>query len=226
MSMIRNLLDAISSNLISGNAYYLILKSAFVTVIITGIAWLISFLLGGLLSYFMCYRKRLLSGLTGGICFFLRSAPVPLLILFFYYVLWKKAHSGSVLIAGGALGCWGAGHFAEIISHSIRNAQRRQDEAVTARLGHLFYSIAFPQAIEESWFSIKRLTIHLLQWTVTAGYIGVNDLSNVMERIGQRTSYPFFSIFFSLLFYLFLTVLIEIVFRLLAKHFSPGEVEG
>ncbi len=174
----------------------------------------------------MCYRKRLLSGLTGGICFFLRSAPVPLLILFFYYVLWKKAHSGSVLIAGGALGCWGAGHFAEIISHSIRNAQRRQDEAVTARLGHLFYSIAFPQAIEESWFSIKRLTIHLLQWTVTAGYIGVNDLSNVMERIGQRTSYPFFSIFFSLLFYLFLTVLIEIVFRLLAKHFSPGEVEG
>ena len=130
LGMIRNLLDAISSNLISGNAYYLILKSAFVTVIITGIAWLISFLLGGLLSYFMCYRKRLLSGLTGGnlfvsivpgsrvdspepqqkiastrplirlelsyfmcyrkrllsgltggICFFLRSAPVPLLIL-------------------------------------------------------------------------------------------------------------------------------------------------
>lgn len=226
MSLIRNLMDAVSENLISGNAYYLIIKSAFVTIGITLTAWIVTFLIGGLLSYFMCYRKRLLSGLANGLCFLLRSAPAPLLLLFFYYVLCKKAHSGTMLLAGVALGFWGAGHFAEIIAHSVRGAQRRQDEAVTARLGHLFYSVALPQAVEESWFPIKRLTIHLLQWTTVAGYLGVNDLSAVLERIGQRTSYPFFSLFFSILFYLILTVGVEFIFYLLAKHFAPNEAEG
>lgn len=225
MSLIRNLLDTVSNNLISGNAYYLIIKSIFVTLIITGVAFIIAFVFGGLVSYFMCYKRRVISGIAQGICFIFRSVPAVLLLLLFYYVFYKSFPINNILLVGVTIGCYGAGHFAEIITHSVKKAQRRQEEAVTARLKHMFYTVAMPQALEEAWFPIKRLAVQLLQWTVIAGYIRVNDLTAVMGKIGQRTMYPFFSIFCCIIFYLVLTAIIELFFHVLSKHFVPEEIE-
>jgi len=226
MALLRNLLDAINDNLIMGNAYYLIIKGALITVEIAFIAWFLSFLLGSLVSYFMCYEKRLVSGLAKGICFVLRSAPALIIILLFYYVFAKSSKVDSIILVGIALGLHGAGHFAEIMARSVMIAQFRQDVEVTRRLKKSFYGVVLPQAIEEAWFNIKRLVVHILQWTAVVGYVSVNDLTEVMVKIGQRTMYPFFSLFCCYVFYMGLTVIIEGIFSALSRKFVPYEPEN
>ena len=79
-----------------------------------------------------------------------------------------------------------------------------------------------PQALEDSLFQVKRLAIQLLQWTTVAGYISVNDLTEVMYGIGHRTMYPFFSIAFAAIIYMLLTIVVECVFKLIGKKLKTS----
>lgn len=224
MSFIRNIFEAVNNNLISGGAYYLIAKSVIVTIILVLIAWIVTAVLGALLSYFMSYHKRGISGLAHAISFLFRSTPVILLLLLFYYVIFKRLHLSVTLISGLAIGLYGAGHFAEIIARQVREAKRHQDIAVIRRLKQVYFSVTLPQTVEDTLFMVKRLSILLLQWTTIVGYIAVNDLTEVMTKIGQRTMYPFFSIFVCIIFYLIMTILIEGIFHAIQKKLM-GEDE-
>lgn len=215
--MLRNLLDAIQNNLISGDAYYLIIKSIITTFVITIIAWAVAVILGALISYFMSYDKKVLSGIFSGISFLLRSTPVLLLLLLMYYVVFKKINLNLSLLSGITIGLYGAGHFSEILARQVRRASEEQDEFVVRRLKQVYFSVTLPQMAEDTLFMSKRLAIHILQWTTVVGYITVNDLTEVMNRIGQRTMYPFFSIGFCILCYLIATILIEAVFHFIEK---------
>lgn len=218
MSFIKNIFETVTNNLIAGDAYYIIAKSVIVTLAIAVIAWLIAFLLGGFISHFMCYEKKVISRIAEVFCFIFRSTPVLLIMLLFYYVFLKSTHISPVIIASISLGLYGAGHFAEILARCVHEAQTRQDAEVTKRLKNVYYSVAAPQAMEESIFQIKRLTIQLFQWITVAGYITVNDLTEVMNRIGQRTMYPFFSIFVCIIFYMVVTIIIEGIFNAIEKR--------
>ena len=79
-----------------------------------------------------------------------------------------------------------------------------------------------PQALEDSLFHEKRLAVSLLQWTKIAGYISVNDLTEVMYGIGHRTMYPFFSIAFTGILYMLITILIEWIFKILEKKLKES----
>lgn len=211
------LFEAIKSNLISGQAYYKIIKGAITTVMIVVMAWIIAFLLGALCSYFMCYNKLIISSIAKGVCFFLRSTPALQLLLLLYYVIFKASHINVAIISGLALGLYGAGHFAEIITKSVKENQVWSDKRLMQRLKSAYFTAALPEAVEQSMFNIKRMMIHLLQWTTVVGYISANDLTEVMINIGQRTMYPFFSIACSIIFYLFATILIEWMFWIIKK---------
>ena len=222
MSFIRNIFDVVINNLISGDAYYIIAKSVIVTLAIAVVAWLIAFLVGGFLSYFMSYDKKLVSRIAEVFCFVFRSTPVLLIMLLFYYVFLKSTQISPIIIASLSLGLYGAGHFAEILARCVLEAQKRQDIEVTKRLKNVYYSVAAPQAMEESIFQIKRLTIQMFQWITVVGYITVNDLTAVMNRIGQRTMYPFFSIFVCIIFYMVITIIIESIFNGIEKRLKSS----
>lgn len=223
MSFIRNIFDAINNNLISGGAYYLIAKSVIVTIILVMIAWTVTVVIGSVLSYFMSYHKRGISGLAHATSFIFRSTPVVLLLLLFYYVVFKRLVFSVTLISGIAIGLYGAGHFAQIIARQVREAKKHQDIAVIRRLKQVYFTVTLPQTVEDTLFMIKRLAILLLQWTTIVGYISVNDLTEVMTRIGQRTMYPFFSIFVCIIFYLIMTILIEGMFYAIKKKLTGEE---
>lgn len=223
MGFIQNIVDAVSENLISGDAYYLIVKSLIVTATLVLIAWGISAVLGGLVSFFMCYEKKAVSRVFEAICFIFRSSPALLLMLLFYYVFFKSSHMSTTMIAGLALGLYGAGHFAEILAHTVKLQQKRLSASINRKLERNYYSVVLPQALEDSLFDIKRLCVQLLQWTTIVGYISVNDLTELMNRIGQRTMYPFFSIFFTILCYMVATLLIEGIFSFIRKRLEAAE---
>lgn len=220
MSFIRNIFDTVINNLISGDAYYIIAKSVIVTIAIGVIAWIVAFLVGGLVSYFMCYEKKVISRIAEAVSFVFRSTPALLMMLLFYYVFLKSSHMNPIIIASLALGFYGAGHFAEIIARGVLQAQKRQDIEVTKRLKNVFYTVALPQSMEETIFNIKRLVIHMFQWTTVVGFITVNDLTEVMNRIGQRTMYPFFSIFVCIIFHMVISIIIEGIFNAIEKRLN------
>lgn len=217
MSIIRNIFDAVNSNLISGGAYYTIAKSVLVTLVITVLAWFLAGALGALLSYFMSYEKKVISRFAHAFSFLFRSTPVLLALLLFYYVFFKRMHLSGILISALAIGLYGAGQLSEILARQVRIASKNQDVVVIKRLKQVYATVTLPQTVEDTLFMVKRLVILLLQWTTIVGYISVNDLTEVMNKIGQRTMYPFFAIVICILFYLVMTIILEGIFHIIHK---------
>ena len=215
--MIGNIMSAIKDNLIAGGAYTLIIKAIVVTFVITVIAWLIAIVIGAVCGYFMCYRQRAVTMLAEGFSFLFRATPVLLLILFFYYGVFGAINMNGVLLSGLAIGLYGGGHFGEILMKTIRESEDWQNREMRRRLKKAFFTAALPHATGVSLFQVKRLSIQLLQWSTVVGYIGVNDLTEVMLTIGQRNMAPFFGIAFSIVLYLIATLLIEAGFVWIGK---------
>ena len=216
-SVINNIFNAISDNLISGGAYYLIAKAAVVTAIIAVLAWIIAFVVGIGISRLMSYEKKLLSRLGRAICFIFRSVPVLLSVWLLHYCVFGSSTMSGIITAGLSIGLFGAGHLAELISESVKKTQERMKGSMKDKLEKVYFRIVVPQALEDSLFHEKRLAVNLLQWTTIAGYISVNDLTEVMYGIGHRTMYPFFSIAFAAILYMLATILVEWVFKFLEK---------
>lgn len=215
--MIGNIMSAIKDNLIAGGAYTLIMKAIIVTFVITVIAWLVAIVIGAVCGYFMCYRQRAVTMLAEGFSFLFRATPVLLLILFFYYGVFGSINMNGILLSGLAIGLYGGGHFGEILMKTIRESEDWQNREMRRRLKKAFFTAALPHATGVSLFQVKRLSIQLLQWSTVVGYIGVNDLTEVMLTIGQRNMAPFFGIAFSILVYLIATLLIEAGFAWIGK---------
>lgn len=211
-------MSAIKDNLIAGGAYTLIIKAVIVTFVITVIAWLVAAAAGAVCGYFMCYRQRLVTMLAEAFSFLFRATPVLLMVLFFYYGIFGFFHISGVLLAGLAIGLYGGGHFAEIIMKTIRESEDWKSREMRRRLKSAFFTAALPHATGVSLFQVKRLFIQLLQWSTVVGYIGVNDLTEVMLTIGQRNMAPVFGIAFAILLYLIATLLIEAVFAFVEKR--------
>lgn len=218
MKIISNIFNAVSNNLISGGAYYQIAKGVLVTALITIVAWITAAVLGGLVSYLMCYEKKVISAIGRGICFVFRSVPVILTMWLFYYCIFGGSHLPGALIAGVAIGFWGGGYLSEIVARAVKKEQLKLSKSVKNKLENVYYTTVLPQALEDSMFELKRLAIHILSWTAVSGYITVNDLSEVMYGIGHRTMYPFFSIFFAAICYIIAALIIEWVFTIIKKH--------
>ena len=213
----KSLLNAVSSNLISGDAYILIIKGILITAGITIIAWIVSTLIGMGLGYFMSYEKKIVSRIAECLSFLLRSVPVLLVALLFYYACYNDG-ALPVIWLGAAIGLWGGGQMAELIFNAVKSEQTFFTERLKDKLERVFFSTVVWQAIEDAAFPIKRLAIHILQWSTIAGYVAVNDLTEVMTSIGKRTMYPFFSVFFCIICYLATTVVIELVYSIIMKH--------
>lgn len=216
-------MSAIKDNLIAGGAYSLIIKAIIVTFVITVIAWLVAVAVGAVCGYFMCYRQRAVTMLVEAFSFLFRATPVLLLLLFFYYGVFGAVNLNGILLSGLAIGLYGGGHFAEILMKAIRESEDWKSREMRRRLKAAFFTAALPHATGVSLFQVKRLCIQLLQWGTVVGYIGVNDLTEVMLTIGQRNMAPVFGITFSILLYLVATLLIEAVFAWIGKRFFGEE---
>lgn len=216
-AFISNFFSAVSNNLISGGAYYLIAKGILVTFIITVLAWIIATVLGVLISYLMCYEKKVWSIIGRCLCFFFRSVPLPITLWLFYYCIFGNGKLNATIVCALSIGLYGAGLLSEIVSDSAMRVEKGLSDNLKGRLEGVYYRLVVPQAAEESMYQLKRLAQQLLAWSAVAGYIGVNDLTEVMYGIGQRTMYPFFSLFFSAICYMLANLLIEWVFSIIKK---------
>ncbi len=226
MKIVTNVFNAVYNNLISGGAYYLVAKGILVTFLVTVTAWIVAAIIGGAVSYLMCYEKKVVSKIGRALCFIFRSVPAVLTLWLFYYCIFGGGKLNAKIVAGIAIGFWGAGHLSEIVARSVKKKQAELSKRIQDKLQNVYYSTVLPQALEDSVFDLKRLAVHIMQWTAIAGYITVNDLTEVMYGIGHRTMYPFFSIFFAAILYMIATLLIEWVFDIVEKKLNSEREEN
>lgn len=225
MGFINNIFNAISDNLISGGAYYLIAKAAVVTVLIAVLAWIIAGVVGIGISYIMSYEKKVLSRIGRALSFIFRSVPVLLAAWLFHYCVFGSSTISGIITMGVSVGLYGAGHLSEIISESVKKMQERMHTTMKDKLEKYYFRMVVPQALEDSIFQVKRLIIQLLQWTCVAGYISVNDLTEVMYGIGHRTMYPFFSIAFAAILYIIITIIVEWIYKIICKKIKENSIK-
>ncbi len=226
MKFITDIFNAVYNNLISGGAYYLVVKGVLTTALVTVTAWVVSAVLGCAVSYLMCYEKKVISAIGRGLCFIFRSVPAVLTLWLFYFCIFGRRGFNAAVIAGTAIGFWGGGHLSEIVERTVNRLRSTVSENIAARLERVYFSAVVPQALEESLWDIKRLAVHILQWSAISGYIAVNDLTEVMYGIGHRTMYPFFSIFFAAICYMIATLLIEWIYKVLEKVIGSDNKES
>lgn len=209
-------LSAVKDNLISGGAYSLILRAAVITAVITLCAWILAMAAGTLLAYGATSKRRIPAGIVRGIAFLLRSTPVLLAMLILDYGIFGAVRISSTVIAAIAVGLFGAGSIAELLTDDEDISGVTKTAALQRNLrGFITKTVQARLAgARREW---KRLMIGLLQWTTVAGYIGANDLTKVMQGIGNRTLYPVFSIAFSILLYLVAVLVTEWAFSALGR---------
>ena len=190
-------LEAIKENLIAGGAYRLIIRAALVTAVL--------FILSCIAAACFGFLFRRMQNSGNGICrktgstaaFLFRSIPVLLLLWLFYYGPFGSTHVTAILPAALALGLFGAGLLAESADMGVKESTKR------LTLSEYGKSLCTRSA--------RRIAITLLQWTTVAGYLGVNDLTEVMRTIGNRTMYPLFSVICSIIFYLIPVVVLSVL---------------
>ncbi len=191
------MMTMIKDNLISGGAYSLILKSVLVTAVIFLGAVLLSGAVGLLLNRAMHSRHSVPAGIAAGLGFLFRSTPVLLGMLLLDFGIFGASHGPQLILAVLAIGLYGAGCMADV----LRDTEETSISKILV-------------SGRKEW---KRLLLQLLQWTTVTGYIGLNDLTAVMQGIGNRTMYPTFSIVFTIVMYLLAVLVIELAFRLWEK---------
>ena len=134
----NNIFNAVSDNLISGGAYYLIAKAAIVTAAIAVLAWIIAGIVGIAVSYLMCYEKKVVSAIGRALCFIFRSVPVLILMWLLHYCVFGSSTLSGIITAGLSIGLYGAGHLAEIISESVKKTQETMKGSLKDRLEKYF----------------------------------------------------------------------------------------
>ncbi|UNC93493.1 ABC transporter permease subunit [Candidatus Contubernalis alkaliaceticus] len=197
--------DLIYRNLIAGNAYIVVLKGLWITILISSLGLLFGTILGGFLCWIRMSKIKLFKIITQIIIAVFRGSPVLLLLMILYYVVFANIRIEAIIIAVIAFAINSGAHIAEVMRSALEAVDKKQLEAARM-LGFsktkAFLVITLPQASKIAKPVYQNSIINLIQWTSVVGYVTITDLTRTVNNIGARTGEPFFALFFGLLIYL------------------------
>jgi polar amino acid transport system permease protein/polar amino acid transport system substrate-binding protein len=224
-SFFGEIFDSLYKNLIAGDAYLIVLKGLWVTILISASGLFFGTILGGVLCYFRMSKIKILKRISQLIIGVLRGSPVLLLLMIFYYVVFANSRIDAMIIAVIAFALNGGAHIAEIMRSALEAVDKRQLEAARM-LGFsktkAFFAITLPQAGKIAKPVYQSAIVNLIQWTSVVGYVTITDLTRTVNNIGARTGDPFFALFFGVLIYLGLSYSVYALFSIGKER---GEVQ-
>lgn len=205
------------NNLIAGDAYIVVLKGLWTTLLISALGLLFGTLFGALLCYSRMSRAELLKSTAKVIISVLRGSPVLLLLMILYYVVFANSRIDAVIIAILAFALNSGAHIAEVMRSALEAVDKKQFEA--ARMlgfskSKAFMAITLPQAGKIAKPVYQNAIINLVQWTSVVGYVTITDLTRTVNNIGARTGDPFFALFLGVVIYLGISYAIDLLFSM------------
>lgn len=221
MDLLEGITRSFYNNLIAGDAYLIVLKGLWVTLLISALGLLFGTFLGGILCFLRLSRLKLLKAFSGFVVTVLRGSPVLLLLMILYYVVFANNRMDEVIIAVIAFALNSGAHIAEVMRSALGAVDKKQLEAARM-LGFsktkAFFAITLPQAGKVAKPVYQNAIINLVQWTSVVGYVTITDLTRTVNNIGARTGDPFFALFLGILIYLGISYSVYFLFFLGEKR--------
>jgi polar amino acid transport system permease protein/polar amino acid transport system substrate-binding protein len=221
MEFLQKIGASFYNNLISGDAYLVVLKGLLVTVALTVLGLLLGTLLGALFCALRLSGRKAIEVPVRIFTTVLLGSPVTLLLMLLYYVVFANSRTDALIIAILAFMLHTGAHVSEIMRSSLGALNRREYEAARM-LGFTelsaFRHITLPQAWKIARPVYRNTAINLLQWTSVVGYVTITDLTRTLNSLGARTGDPFFTLFFGILVYLGLSWALQEVFATRGKR--------
>lgn len=219
-SFIEGITQSFYNNLIAGNAYVVVLKGLWATVLISSLALFFGTITGGFLCFLRMSKILIFKKTSQLIIAVLRGSPVLLLLMILYYVVFANNRTDAIFIAIIAFALNSGAHIAEIMRSALEAVDKNQLEA--ARMlgfskSKSFFVITLPQAGKIAKPVYQSAIVNLIQWTSVVGYVTITDLTRSVNNIGARTGDPFFALFFGILIYLGLSYSVYALFSIKRK---------
>ncbi len=220
-NLINEVIDSFYKNLVAGDAYIIVLKGLWVTVLISGLGLFFGTIFGGFLCFLRMSKLKLPKHLSRLVIAVLRGSPVLLLLMILYYVAFANSRIDAIFIAVIAFSMNSGAHIAEVMRSALEAVDKKQFEA--ARMlgfsqSKAFFAITLPQAGKIAKPVYQSAIINLIQWTSVVGYVTITDLARTVNTIGARTGDPFFALFFGILIYLGLSYSVYALFSIGGKR--------
>lgn len=215
MEFLEKIAASFYNNLISGDAYLVVLKGLFTTILISFLGLLFGTLLGGLFCALRLSGRKILEVPVRILTTMLLGSPVTLLLMLLYYVVFAHSRTDALIIAILAFTLHTGAHVSEIMRSTLGVLNRREWEA-SRMLGfsemEAFRHITMPQAWKIAKPVYRNTVVNLIQWTSVVGYVTITDLTRSLNNVGSRTGDPFFALFFGILIYMGLSWLVNGIF--------------
>lgn len=220
-SFLEGITQSFYNNLIAGNAYIIVLKGLWATVLISSLGLFFGTITGGFLCFLRMSKILIFKKTSQLIIAVLRGSPVLLLLMILYYVVFANNRTDAIFIAVIAFALNSGAHIAEIMRSSLEAVDKNQLEA--ARMlgfskSKAFFVITLPQAGKIAKPVYQSAIVNLIQWTSVVGYVTITDLTRTVNNIGSRTGDPFFALFFGALIYLGLSYTVYALFSIGEKR--------
>ncbi len=155
----------------------------------------------------------------------IRGTPVTVQLLLMYFVILKSVSSG-IIVAVITFGINSGAYVAEIIRGGIMSVDNGQFEAGRS-LGFNYVQtmrhIIIPQAFKTSLPSLCNEFITLLKETSIAGYVAIEDLTKMADRIRGITFEAFMPLIAAALIYLVIVMILTKLVSILERRLRRSD---
>ncbi len=176
---------------------------------------------GGFISFIM----KVLNSVCSLYLTIIRGTPVVVQLLLMYFVILQSV-SSDLLVAVVTFGINSGAYVAEIIRGGIMSVDHGQFEAGRS-LGFSYVQtmrhIIIPQAFKTSLPSLCNEFITLLKETSIAGYVGIQDLTKMGDRIRGITFEAFMPLIAVALIYLVIVIILTRLVGLLERRLRRSD---
>ncbi len=222
--------DTLHDTFIVDQNYMKIFKGLGNTLLITVCALLIGVLIGAIIAIAKYYadgtpKLKIVNVLCDIYTTVVRGIPVTVLLLILFYIIFVSSNNG-VLVAIIGFGINSGAYMAELVRSGINAVDKGQMEAARS-LGmskwQAMRTIVLPQAIKNILPAIGNECIALLKETSVAAYVGVWDLTYVLNLIRNNTFDAVNPLILLALIYLTLVIIMTKLLSIFEKRLRKSE---
>ncbi len=195
-----------------------------ITFLVSITAWMIGIPLSLCIAIARVKRIPVITPVLAVYVSFIRSLPLPLLVMFFYFGLPATGINLDPFIAGIiALALNTSTFSSEIWRAAILNFPPEQLDAaksVGMKANQAFWRITFPQIWRESIPTLTNEMTLLVKASPAIGIIGVDDLTRRAGKLAASNYEPLTTIATGMMIYMLVLLAISLTSRIIEQHFQ------
>lgn len=225
--------DLIKTDLLADNLYMYLIEGLKITLLVSTISLMLSFILGLILAIIRKakidlnprwdnpkgFTLNILDKLAGLFITIIRGTPSTIQLLIMFNVI-LVGLDNLVIIAIATFALNSSAYMSEVIRSGLNSVAKGEVEAARSlglSYNEALFKISLPQALRNALPALGNEVITLLKETSISGFIGLADLTRGASIIISKTfkaSVPYFA---AALIYLIIVILIEQAFKAMER---------